>query len=108
MTEYLMIESRDPFESADVANFLELAEDLARAGHRVTLFLVENGVLPARHGARSADLQALASNRVTVLADEFSLRERGISANRLMPGIAAAPLDIVVDKLAGGAKALWH
>lgn len=108
MAGYLLIESRDPFESSDVANFLTLAEGLSKAGNRVTLFLVQNGVLPARHGARSASLAALAGNGVEVLADAFSLQERGISANRLLPGIKAAPLDIVVDRLADGCKALWH
>jgi hypothetical protein len=43
-----------------------------------------------------------------VLADSFSLQERGISANRLLPGVKAAPLETVVDRLAGGCKALWH
>ena len=108
MTDYLLIESRDPFDSSDVANFLALAEGLSRAGNRVTLFLIQNGVLPARHGARSAPLAVLAANGVEVLADDFSLRERGISANRLLPGITAAPLDTVVDRLADGCRALWH
>jgi len=43
-----------------------------------------------------------------VLADEFSLRERGIAANRLAGGVSASPLDVVVDQLAEGRKALWH
>jgi predicted peroxiredoxin len=108
MAGYLLIESRDPFDSGDVANFLTLAEGLSKAGNKVTLFLVQNGVLPARHGARSAALAVLAGNGVEVLADSFSLGERGISANRLLPGIKVAPLDIVVDRLADGCKTLWH
>jgi intracellular sulfur oxidation DsrE/DsrF family protein len=108
MAEYLLIESRDPFVSADTADFAALAEELAKAGHTVTLFLVQNGVLPARHSAKSGPLAALAANGVEVLADEFSLKERGISANRLIAGVRAAPLDLVVDQLADGRKALWH
>ena len=108
MAGYLLIESRDPYDSGDVGNFLALAEGLSKAGHKVTLFLVQNGVLPARHGARAAALAALADNGVEVLADAFSLSERGISANRLVAGIKAAPLDTVVDRLADGCKALWH
>ena len=108
MPDYLMIESRDPFDSNDVADFLALAEGLSKAGSKVTLFLIQNGVLPARHGARSAPLAVLAANGVEILADAFSLGERGISANRLLPGIKAAPLDIVVDRLADGCKTLWH
>ena len=108
MPGYLMIESRDPFDSGDSAAFLALAEDLAKAGNKVTLFLVQNGVLPARHGARSGTLAALAVNGVDVLADSLSLAERGISPDRLVPGIKAAALDVAVDQLADGCKALWH
>jgi hypothetical protein len=108
MTGYLLIESRDPFDSADVDNFYDLAAGLADAGNPVTLFLVQNGVLPARHGAKSGLLAALAADGVEVLADEFSLRERGISPNRLVAGVRTAPLDVVVERLADGRKALWH
>lgn len=108
MTAYLIVESRDPFDSADVGSFLELVGGLAEAGHSVTLFLVQNGVLAARHGVRAPALSALAAGGVELLADEFSLRERGISANRLLAGVTAAPLDIVIDRLADGCKAIWH
>jgi len=72
------------------------------------LFLVQNGVLPVRPGARSADLTSLAGAGVKVLADSFSLKERGIDEKRLASGVAAAPLDIVLDALAEGAKVIWH
>jgi predicted peroxiredoxin len=108
MANYLLIESRDPFDSNDVANFYGLASGLARAGNGVTLFLVQNGVLPARQSAGSAALAEVAGTGVTVLADEFSLQERGIGADRLAAGVAAAPLETVVDGLAAGHKAIWH
>jgi len=108
MSKYLLIESRDPFETRDVDYCYELAEGLARAGNAVTLFLVQNGVLPARLSARSKVLSDLIKAGVEVLADEFSLRERGIPKDRLPAGVKAAPLDIVVDQLAEGRKALWH
>lgn len=108
MSDYLLIASRDPFESNDVAHVHDLARSLAAAGYRVTLFLVENGVLPARPCERSAALTALAEAGIEVRADAFALRERGIAAERLAPGVAAAPLDVVIERLAAGAKALWH
>jgi hypothetical protein len=40
------------------------------------------------------------------LADEFSLCERGISPDRLISGVSAAPLDVVIDQLADGRKAI--
>ncbi len=108
MGQYLLIESRDPFDSADAQNFYDLAAGLAKDGHAVTLFLVQNGVLPARQSAKSGTLGALANDGVEVLADEFSLQERGISSDRLVAGIKPAPLDVVIDQLADGRKALWH
>ena len=106
MAEYLLIESRDPFESNDVGYYYELAKGLVEAGNQVTLFLAQNGVLSARPSAHSAALGALAKSGVTVLADEFSLKERGIA--KLAEGVAAAPIEVVLDHLAAGHKTLWH
>ena len=108
MAKYLLIESRDPFDSNDVANFYDLATGLVREGNEVSLFLVQNGVLPARRSSRSAALAEVAGTGVEVLADEFSLRERGITSDGLESGVKPAPLDIVIDQLAEGRKALWH
>ena len=66
MAKYLLIESRDPFDANDVANFCDLAEGLVRKGSEVTLFLVQNGVLQARQGSRSpgvANCATVAGNR---------------------------------------------
>jgi len=106
MAQYLLIESRDPFESNDVGYYYELANGLVDGGNEVTLFLVQNGVLSARPSTHSAALGALSQKGVTVLADDFSLKERGIT--RLAEGVATAPIDVVVDQLAAGHKTLWH
>lgn len=108
MANYLLIESRDPFESADSARYCDLAAGLARNGDKVTLFLVQNGVLPARRGARSGGLADAAAAGVEILADDFSLRERAIPADGLIAGVAAAPLDVVIDAMAAGSKTIWH
>jgi sulfur relay (sulfurtransferase) complex TusBCD TusD component (DsrE family) len=106
MTQYLLIESRDPFESNDVVYYYDLAKGLVESGNQVTLFLAQNGVLSARPSTHSATLSALARSGVTVLADEFSLQERGIA--KLAEGVTAAAIDVVVDHLAAGHKTLWH
>ena len=109
MAKYLLIASRDPFADNDVGHYYDLASGLARDGNEVTLFLVQNGVLPARRGARTnADLAAVAAAGVTVLADDFSLRERAIVGERLADGITPAPLDTVIDQMADGAKTMWN
>ena len=103
---YLLIESRDPFESNDVQYYYELTKGLVEAGNEVTLLLVQNGVLAARPSAHSATLSRLGQSGVRILADDFSLRERGIS--RLADGITASPIDVVIDHLEAGHKTLWH
>jgi predicted peroxiredoxin len=108
MASYLLIESRDTFGADSAAFCHDLARRLAAAGNRVTLFLVQNGVMPARAGALAPQFNELAHAGIEIFADEFSLRERGIPADRLQPGIKASALDIVIDRLADGAKAIWH
>ena len=106
MGEYLLIESRDPFESNDAGHYCELARGLAEAGNQVTLFLVQNAVLAARPSAQAPQLRALAGSGVKILADDFALKERGMT--RLLDGVQIAPIDIVVDHLEAGHKTLWH
>lgn len=108
MNAYLMIGSRDPFESKDVTQLYALAAELSREGNKVTLFLVQDGVFAARDSACSAALAAVAANGVEILADEFSLIERGISPARVADGVSPVPLDTVVDQLADGRKTIWN
>ncbi len=108
MSKYLLIESRDPYESGDVGHYFDVAQGLAGEGNEVTLFLVQNGVLQARSGAQAAGLDAAIKAGIEILADDFSLRERAIGAADLCAGVKPSPLDTVVDALAGGSKAIWH
>lgn len=108
MASYLLIESRDPFESNDVRYFYELAASLARAENDVTLFLVQNAVLAARAGEHASWFADLGKAGVRVLADDFSLRERGIAKARLSDGVTPAGVEAIVDRLGTGARALWH
>ena len=107
MADYLLIESRDPFEVAGTLTDYETARELASAGESVTVYLVQNGVLPARPGARSEAFEALVASGVDVLADDFSLRERGIDATALLAGVRPVPIDHVVDRLAAGDRVIW-
>ena len=106
MAGYLLIESRDPFESNDVGYYYGLARGLVEAGNQVTLFLVQNAVLAVRPSAQVPRLQALIGSGIKVLADDFALKERGIT--NLRDGVAIAPIETVVDHLEAGHKTLWH
>ena len=109
MTRYLFIESRDPFASRDTQFLTDAAAALQRQGNEVTVFLVQNGVFAARRGARRTPLTELAGAGVTLLADDFSLEERGIQITELSPGIRGANIDALVDLLVqANTKAIWH
>lgn len=108
MSNYLFIESRGALDSADVGFNIETACHLKSQGHNVTLFLIQNGVIPARRGARNEAITQASDRGVTVLADNFSLRERGIDTDELAKCVAPSPIEAVVDALAAGAKTLWH
>lgn len=107
MSAYVLIASEDPLER-ETGRLHSLAIDLRRAGHDVAVFLVQNAVYAARAACARTAVPALLEASVEVLAEEFSLRERGIGAPELRSGVRAAPLDVLVEMIAGGRKALWR
>ena len=107
MTRYVFIESRDPFESRDTQFLEDTAIAVKERGHDVTVFLVQNGVFAARESARR--LRRLAEAGVTLLADDLSLRERGIKGDELAPSVRESGIDSLVEALAQeNTKAIWH
>jgi hypothetical protein len=108
MSQYVMIQSKSPWESGDIDHFYALARELGQAGGEVTFFLVQNGVMAARSGAKDPGFDQFLGTKVRIVADDFSLRERAIDAKALKSGVTPSSIDQVVDLLAGGAKALWH
>jgi len=109
MARYVLIESRDPFESNDVAYFYRLAADLAGKGEQVSLFLVQNGTLAARKDARENPLGKLLERKIEILADSFSVKERGIQDQERHPGVKLADMNtLVASIMQDGTKVLWH
>jgi len=107
MTTYVFIESRDPFESRDTAFIEETAIAVKERGHAVTVFLVQNGVLAARQN--TGRLNRLAEAGVTLIADDLSLRERGIEREELAGGVQEQGIDWLADAIARtNTKAIWH
>jgi sulfur transfer complex TusBCD TusB component (DsrH family) len=108
MAKYLVIESRDPFDSSDSKYFSELVQGIAGRGNQTTVLLIQNGVLPARQGSKYNDRIAnLVRDHVEVLADGFSLRERAI--RKVTAGVQITEIERIVDLLLEpGTKAIWH
>jgi predicted peroxiredoxin len=108
MSNYLLIESRDPFESRGFSQRCDLALALQADGAGVTIFLVENGVFAARAAAKLRELDKLAKSGVQLLADEFALRERGIRSGEIASQVKPAKIETLVSALAAGNKAIWN
>ena len=109
MTNYIFIESRDPFESRDTQFVEQTAAALKQRGHEVTVFLVQNGVLASRRNARDSYLPRLTQAGITLMADDFSLSERGIHSAELHPGVRPSSIETLVDALVQeNTKAIWH
>lgn len=109
MTNYIFIESRDPFESRDTQFVEEMATALKQRSNEVTVFLVQNGVLATRRNASDPYLARLTQAGIKLLADDFSLCERGIQLPELHPGVRASSIDVLVDALLQeNTKAIWH
>ena len=109
MADYVFIESRDPFESRDTPFVSETASSLQQSGKDVAVFLVQNGVLGARKAAQISEIPRLAEAGVTVLADEFSLQERGIGPEDLAPAIRRSNIEELVDlMIQEKTKVIWH
>jgi sulfur relay (sulfurtransferase) complex TusBCD TusD component (DsrE family) len=109
MFRYIFIETRDPFESRDTRFVEEMATALKERGHKITVFLVQNGVLASRKNGGDSYLPRLADAGVALFADDFSLRERGIQTREMHAGIQSAAIEALVDALVQeNTKAIWH
>ncbi len=95
MAKYLFVESRDPFEFTDVKQTWDLAADLAKKGNDVAMFLVQNGVLATRKGAKVSTMSDLSD--VRVFADDLSLEERAIGLESVRDGVTVAGIDTLTD-----------
>ncbi len=108
MSDYLFVQSQDPFTDARASNQYDLATRLANSGNQVRVLLVQNGVAPARQGAQCPAFDALLGSPVTVLADDVALRQREFSPEHLRDGVTPAEIGVVVDAMLAGHKVIWN
>lgn len=108
MSDYLFVQSQEPFTEARARAQYNLATRLAEAGHNVHMLLVQNGVIPARNGARCTAFDALLISPVKLLAETLSLAQREIGTEQLKSGVQPGELEVVVDALLAGHKVIWN
>ncbi|NOT40935.1 MAG: DsrE family protein [Alphaproteobacteria bacterium] len=108
MKHYLFIESEGSFAAADAPQFFALAREIKQQGDTVEIFLVQNGVMPARAGSKADGLSAALQAGIAVMADEMSMRERALKASDLVTGVKPAKIGTVVERTAAGWNVIWH
>ncbi|RPK88781.1 DsrE family protein [Streptomyces sp. ADI98-10] len=108
MDEYLLIESQGPWGGPGAGRFVADATRLRRAGHQVSVFLIENGTSAAFTGADEA-LRELLELGGQVWVDTFSMTHRSFGPDRLLPGARLVDMDEVAGKLLEpGVRGVWH
>lgn len=106
MGSYVIIESRDPFANRGVGDSTRLTVALARRGHEVRVFLVQNAVLAARSNGVAPDFYDPAV--VSLWVDRVSAAERDLEEDHLRDGFRMAEMDQLVSWLMQEAtKVLW-
>lgn len=109
MSDYLFIETRDPFTFSDTRFVVETAVALKQNGHNVTVFFIQNGVFALRKNIRASAIPHLLETGVKLLADDFSLRERGILSGEVAHDIQPSNIETLVELLVEeNTKAIWH
>ena len=109
MSRYCFIASRDPVTSADTQQLYRRAGALAEGGAEVSIYLVQNGVLGSRPMA-NGPLKHAHELGVRIFADDFSLRERGITAGEMRPFVEPLSVDQWVRHVMSeqASRLIWH
>jgi sulfur relay protein TusB/DsrH len=109
MSQYLLIESKSPLDGGDYS--FELARQLGEGGHNVSIYLIQDAVFAARTRFDAGEklVAAAKAKKIPLLADEVSLRQRGITRERLAEAVRVSTMDELVDLLMEKSdKAIWH
>jgi len=109
MARYLLIESKDPLNGGEYS--FELGRQLREIKHDVTVYLVQDAVFAARKGFAAGErlLTEARKSGLGLLADEISLRQRGVGKDRLSAEVKVSNMGELVDLLMERSdKAIWH
>lgn len=109
MARYLLVESKNPLEGGDYA--FELGRQLRQLDHDVTIYMVQDAVFTGRRRFEAGEklVEQARHDGVTLLADGISLRQRGITGERLSDTVRTSGMDELVDLLMEQSdKAIWH
>ncbi|MFK4271235.1 hypothetical protein [Streptomyces milbemycinicus] len=106
--DHLLVESGGAESGPACERFVGDAVRLLQDGHRVVLFLVENGVTAAVPGA-SPRVATFLRDGGELWVDTFSAAQRALPAEDLLPGSRLVDMDEVADRLLEPRlRAVWH
>ena len=109
MAQYLLIESKSPLEGGEYS--FDLAKQLRPLQHNVTIYLIQDAAFAARKRFQAGEklLAEAKAHNLTLLADEVSLRQRGITRERLSEAVRVSNPSELTDLLMEKSdKAIWH
>ena len=108
--EHLLVDSHGPWSGPGWAGFLADAAELAGAGRRTRVLLVQDGVLGAVDGsAGGASLDPLLAAGGELCVDRFSWEQRGLAGQRARAGVRWSDLDEVAGwVLDPGVQVVWR
>ncbi|MGW5642060.1 hypothetical protein ACWEV3_07440 [Saccharopolyspora sp. NPDC003752] len=108
MHEYLLIESGGPGAGAGCDRFVGDAVRLLEGGCAVSLLLIEDAA-PAAVRDALPSIDGFLRNGGELWVDSFSLRQRAVRAEDLVPGVRVVEMADVAGKLLEtGLRAVWH
>jgi len=109
VAQYVLVESKGPQNGGRYS--FELAKQLRELKHNVTIYLVQDAVFAARKRFEAGEklIAEAKAQTLTLLADEISLRQRGLTKERLSDAVRVSNMHELVDLLMEKSdKAIWH
>ncbi len=109
MAQYLLVESKGALGGAQYS--FDLAQQLRDLKHTVTIYLVQDAVFAARKSFEAGEslIKDAKATHLTLLADEVSLRQRGLTKDRLSDSVRVSNMKELVDLLMEKSdKVIWH
>lgn len=108
MSNYLFVNSRDPFGEKSLEKNIKIMSGLLEKEHGVQLMLVQDAVYAAQKEVDNGDLKRFIDKGGKVYVDDFSLKLRELSPGALEEGVVINPISILVDALKGKYKVIWN
>ena len=114
MLTYTLIINEAPYQKERAYTALRFARTCVFEGHKVKIFLIENGVYLAKKGQKPASdqpnlgafLEDLIADGQEVKACVVCTQARGLSENDLMSGVKVVTLNDLVDWTASSDKVI--